>query len=142
MLAAAGQATVALAEVCRRRQRLAQRIRAASAADAAGHADDLERRAADAADPAARTAYARAAGALRERMERAGALEAVVERLDARLHAAVAELEGAALSVGTRAELGPTADPPAALATACERLRASSADLGAECEALAEVAAL
>jgi len=138
---AAAQATLALAEVSRRRHRLTERVRLASPAETAGHAAALERRAEATADTAAREAYGRAAAALRERMGHATALEAVIERLDARLHAAVAELEGAALAAGTRAELG-TAGPPAALSAACDRLRAANADLGAECEALAEVAAL
>jgi hypothetical protein len=141
VVAAAAQATVALAEVSRRRHRLAERVRLASPGETAGNIQTLERRAAATADAPAREAYTRAAEALRERIGRTAALEAVIERLDARLHAAVAELEGAALAVGTRAELGP-AGPPAALSTACDRLRAANADLGAECEALVEVAAL
>jgi len=141
VVAAAAQATLALAEVSRRRYRLAERVRLASPGEMAGNIDALERRAAATSDAPAREAYARAAGALRERMIRATALEAVIERLDARLHAAVAELEGAALAAGTRAELG-SAGAPAALSTACDRLHAANADLGAECEALAEVAAL
>jgi hypothetical protein len=141
MIAAAGKAAVALAEVCQRRQRLAARINLGTSAQDGERLEALEQRSAAAADAGARDAYARAATAQRERMARAAAMGAVVERLDARLHAAVAEMEGAALAVGTRAELGP-ADHPAALGTALDRLRTAGADLGAECEALVEVAAL
>jgi len=138
---AAGQATAAVAALCLRRQRLAQRAHAAAAPETDKQVQGLEDRAAAASDPAAREAYLRAAGALRERAARAAALGTVIDRSDARLAVAVAELEGAALVAGMRAELGP-GDAPAALATACDRLRAAGADLGSECDALAEIGAL
>jgi hypothetical protein len=100
----------------------------------------LEARRDAAQDDVARQTFARAAGTLRERAARARNLETVVERIDARLAAAVAELEGTAFAVATLAELAP-GDPPAALAAACDRLRSASADLGAECDALAELGA-
>jgi hypothetical protein len=138
LVAAATQATAALADVSRRRYRLAERLRAAAPPAAATELEALERRASSCGDGAAREAYGRAARALRERTERAAAFETVIERIDARLQVAVAELEGTALAVGTRAELAP-GEPPAALASACDRLRAANAELGAECEALAEI---
>src|SRR6185503_17166672 len=92
-------------------------------------------------DAGLRETYARAAASLRERGERARTLAGVVERIDARLAAAVAEIEGTAFAVVTRAVLAP-GDPPAALAAACDRLRGASAELGAECEALAELSAM
>jgi hypothetical protein len=141
VVAAASQAAAALAEVCRRRHRLAMRVRGAAATEVGAQVGELERRAAATADPAAREAWGRAAGALRERTARAASLSAVIDRIDARVHAAVAELEGTALAVGTRAELS-AGDPPAALAAACDRLRAADADLDAECEALAEMDAV
>jgi hypothetical protein len=138
LLAAATQATSALADACRRRYRLAERLRAAVPPAAAVELEGIEQRASGCTDESARDAYRRAAVALRERMDRAAAFDTVIERIDARLQVAVAELEGTALAVGTRAELSP-GDPPAALAAACDRLRAANAELGAECDALAEI---
>ncbi len=133
-------ATVALSELLRRRLELALQVGQALPPDAAAELEALEARRDAARDDVARQTFARAAATLRERAARAHALEAVVERIDARLAAAVAELEGTAFAVATHAELAP-GDPPAALAAACDRLRAASADLGAECEALAELGA-
>jgi hypothetical protein len=138
---AARQATQALADVSRKRHALARQLRGAVPADAASELSDLQSRSDGTVDPAARDAYGRAAASLRERLSRAGALQGVVDRIDARLHAAVAELETTALAVATRAELEP-GDPPAALAAACDRLRTANAELAAECEALAEVGAI
>jgi hypothetical protein len=138
-VAAAGAPTaVALAELLRRRVELDAQVEQALPPDAAAEWLALEARRDAAQDDVARQTFARAAGALRERAARARSLEAVVERIDARLAAAVAELEGTAFAVATLAELSP-GDPPAALAAACDRLRSASADLGAECDALAEL---
>jgi len=139
--AAAGQAAAGVAALYLRRHRLARRAHAATAPETGTQAQGLEDRATAATDPTARDAYLRAAAALRERATRATALGTVIDRSDARLAVAVAELEGAALVVGMRAELGP-GDPPAALAAACDRLRAAGADLGSECDALAEMGGL
>ena len=101
----------------------------------------LAERRASARDEVARESYARAEAALDERAARGDAIARVVERIDARLAAAVAELEGAAFALATRTEDG-AHGPPAALAAACDRLRDAGADLAAEAEALAEVGAL
>jgi hypothetical protein len=138
VLGAAGEAASALAEVCRRRQRLARRMHAAAPPEASARLETLDHRAETADDAPAREAYHRAAAAVRERIDRAAALGAVVQRIDARLHAAVAELEGTALAVGTHAELAPR-DLPLSLAAACDRLRAANVDLGAESDALNEM---
>jgi hypothetical protein len=134
------RATVALAELLRRRGELAAQLREAQPPDAGAELMALEARRDAACDDVARQTFARAAAALRERATRARGLEAVVERIDARLAAAAAELEGTAFAVATLAQLTP-GDPPAALASACDRLRTASADLGAECDALAELGA-
>jgi hypothetical protein len=141
LVTAAAQAATAVAELSGRRHRLARRVREAQAADADAEAQALDRRASAATDPTARESYARATAALRERVQRAAAMSTLIDRCDARLVAAVAELEGTALAVGTRAELG-AGDPPAALVAACDRLRLAGADLGTECDALAEVGAV
>jgi hypothetical protein len=138
-LAVAGaETTVALSELLRRRQDLVRQIEGALPTDAAAALEELDARRDAARDAVVRETYGRAAGSLRERAARARSLEAVVARIDARLAAAVAELEGTAFAAATRAELAP-GDPPAALALACDRLRAAHAELGAECEALAEI---
>jgi hypothetical protein len=135
------RAAAALADLVRRRQELAREIERALPADAADELVALEGKRELASDAVVREAYGRAAAALRERATRARALGAVVERIDSRLAAATAELEGTAFAVATRAELA-TADPPGALAAACDRLRAAHLELGAEHDALAELAAL
>jgi hypothetical protein len=137
--AAGARATVALAELLRRRGQLARQVEQALPPDAAAELVALEARRDTAQDDVARQTFGRAAAALRERSARARSLATVVGRIDARLAAAVAELEGTAFAVATHAELAP-GDPPAALAAACDRLRTASADLGAECDALAELA--
>lgn len=138
--AAAARATIALGELLRRRAVLERQLARALPADAAAELAALEARRDAAADDVARRSYARAAEALRERAQRALSLGTVVERIDARLAASVTELEGTAFAVATRAELTP-GEPPAALAAACDRLRAASADLSAESEALTELGA-
>src|SRR5262249_27588976 len=85
LVRAVSQAAAALAELRGRRPRLAQRVRAAATSEVAGQVQALERRAMAATDPAARDGYTRAAGALRERLQRAETLEAVIDRCDARL---------------------------------------------------------
>jgi hypothetical protein len=137
---AANKATVALAELARRRQSLARTLAHATDADAGDALAALESKRDAAEDAVVRETYARAARTSRERASRAAALSCVLARIDARLHAAVTELEGAALVSAARAELAP-AEPPAALAATCDRLRSASAELGAECEAYTEIAA-
>jgi hypothetical protein len=137
---AGARTTVALAELLRRRGELTAQLAHAQPTEASAEIEALEARREAAQDDVARQTFARAAGALRERAARARGLDAVVERIDARLAAAAAELEGTAFAVATLAELTP-GDPPAALAAACDRLCAASAELGAECDALAEVGA-
>ncbi len=138
---ASGEAVRALAELLGRRRALADAVDDARPPDAAGELEALEARRAAAADPVVRDAYARATATARERAARAAAIEGVVARIDARALAAVGELEAAALASATRADLGP-ADPAAALAQPCERLRAATADLAAEHAAFAELSAL
>jgi hypothetical protein len=139
------RAVVALSELLRRRQALVRTLDGALPPHGSGGTSDeleaLEARRDAATDPVVRETYGRAARALRERAERARALFGVVARIDARLAAAAAELESTAFAVATRAELTP-GDPPAALAAACERLRAANTELGAEHDALAELATL
>jgi hypothetical protein len=137
---AGARATVALAELLHRRGELDAQLREALPPGADAALQALEARRDAATDEVARQTFARASSALRERATRARGLETVVERIDARLAAAAAELEGTAFAVATLAELTP-GDPPAALAAACDRLRAASAELGAECDALAELGA-
>jgi hypothetical protein len=139
-LSSAGdRAVFALADLLRRRAELARQIDRALPDDAVTELATLEARRDAAPEGDVRDTYARAVASLRERGARARTLIGVVERIDARLAAAVAELEGTSFTVATRATLAP-GDPPAALASACDRLRAASADLGAESEALAELA--
>jgi hypothetical protein len=138
---ATGRAVIALSELLRRRQALVRELDGALPGDAGDELVSLEARREAATDTVVRETYGRAARALRERADRARALVGVVERIDARLAAAAAELESTAFAVATRAELAP-GDPPAALAAACDRLRAANAELGAECDALAELAAM
>jgi hypothetical protein len=137
---ASGEALRALAELLGRRQALARAVDDARPA-AAGELEALEAKRDGAQDPVVRDVYARAAATAWQRAARAQALEGVVARIDARALAAVGELEAAALASATRDELGP-ADPAAALALPCERLRAATADLAAEHEAHAELRAL
>jgi hypothetical protein len=137
---ASGEALIALAELLGRRQDLSHALDDARPA-APGELEGLEGKRDAAADPVVRDAYARAAATAWERAARAQALEGVVARLDARALAAVGELEAAALASATRDGLG-SADPAAALALPCERLRAATADLAAEHEAFAELRAL
>jgi hypothetical protein len=138
LAAAADGALLAMAEACRRRNKLALGVRDAHAPDPKSELAELELRAAAAADPAARQAYERARAAVCARLEHGSAIAAVVDRIDARLAAAAAELEQAALAVVARTELAP-GNSPQALASACDRLRTANAELGAECEALVEV---
>jgi hypothetical protein len=139
-VAAAGErAVVALAELLCRRAELARQIARALPDDAVAELAALEARRDAAPEGELRDTYGRAVAALVERRARARTLVGVVERIDARLAAAVAELEGTSFSVATRAALAP-GDPPAALTAACERLRGAGADLGAESDALAELA--
>jgi hypothetical protein len=138
LAAAADSALLAMAEASRRRHKLALGVRVGAAADCKAELAELERRASSVDDAGARQAYQRAHAAVRARLEHGTAITAVVDRLDARLAAAAAELEEAALAVVARAELGP-GNSPQALAAACDRLRAANVELGAECEALAEV---
>jgi hypothetical protein len=140
LVAAAGQATLAVADLICRRQSLMHQLRGIVPADAEVELSDLQRRSDTTADPAARNAYGRAVSSLQDRLSRAAALEGVIDRIDARLRAAVAELESTALAVATRAELEP-GDAPA-LAAACDRLRSANADLNAEWQARAEVGAV
>jgi hypothetical protein len=135
-------ASLAVAALATRRQDLARELERATPADAASSLDELGARRAAARDELAREAYARAEAALRERAARGESIARVVERLDARLAAAVAELESAAFALATRAPNEPGGGSPALLAAACERLRAANADLGAEAEALAELGAV
>jgi hypothetical protein len=138
---ASSEAVRALAELLARRQGLARAVEDARPAGVAGELEALEASRDAASDPIVREAYARAAATARERAARAAALEGVVARIDARAFAAVGELEAAALASAARHDLG-AADPAAALAPPCERLRAATADLGAEHDAFAELAAL
>jgi hypothetical protein len=139
-VAAAGErAVIALSDLLRRRAELARQIDRALPDDAVAELAALEARRDAAPEGELRDTYGRAVASLVERGARARTLIGVVERIDARLAAAVAELEGTSFAVATRAALAP-GDPPAALAAACDRLRAASADLGAESEALAELA--
>jgi hypothetical protein len=138
---ASGDSVRALAELLRRRQGLARAVECARDPAAAGELATLEAARDAAVDPVVRETYARAVSTARERAARVAALEGVVARIDARALAAVGELEAAALASATRDDLGPT-DPAAALASPCERLRAATADLGAEHAAFVEVAAL
>jgi hypothetical protein len=141
LAAASGEAVRALAELLGRRQSLSRAVAEARPPGAADELEALEAKRDAAADPVVRETYARAAATAWERGARAAALEAVVARIDARALAAVGELEAAALACATRDDLGPT-DPAAALAVPCERLRAATAELGAEHEAFAELRAL
>jgi hypothetical protein len=136
---ASDRAVFALTELLRRRADLARQIDTALPDDAVAELATLEVRRDAAPDEGVRQIYARAISSLRDRGARARTLIGVVERIDARLAAAVAELEGTSFAVATRATLAP-GDPPAALAAACDRLRTASTALGAETEALAELA--
>jgi hypothetical protein len=135
---ASRQAALALADLIGHGQALARAVDQARRADAAGELAALEAKRATAADPVVRDTYARAAAASRERAARATTIEGVVARIDARAVAAVTELEAAALASATRDDPDPAAD----IAHPCARLRAATADLGAEREAFAELASL
>jgi hypothetical protein len=135
------QAVGALAGLLDRRAGLARALGDARPAEAAREADALDAQSTAATDHVLRETHARAATAARERGARAAALEALVARLDARVVAAMMELEAAALASATRDDLGPN-DPGAALALPCERLRAATAALAAEREAFVELHAL
>jgi hypothetical protein len=139
LAAMSADTTTALAALFERREAVASALEGARPAD--GEREALEAKRLAAVDPVVRDGYARAAAAARERAIRVAALESVVGRIDARALAAVTELEAAALTTATRDDLGPT-DPAATLAVPCERLRAATADLGAEREAFAELADL
>jgi hypothetical protein len=134
-------AATAIAALALRRGELGRALEAATPADLRPQLAALAERRASARDDLARESYARAESALAERATRGDAIARVVERIDARLAAAVAELEGAAFALATRSEDG-AHGPPAALAAACERLRGAGIELTAEAEALAEVGAL
>jgi hypothetical protein len=138
---ASSDAVRALAELLARRQGLARAVEDARPAGATDEIAALEASRDTASDPVVRETYARASATARERAARAAALEGVVARIDARALAAVGELEAAALASAARHDLG-SADPAAALAPPCERLRAATVDLGAEHDAFAELAAL
>jgi hypothetical protein len=140
LAAAAGEAVAALADLLGRRHDLARAVNDAQLAGVAAELEVLEGKRDAAADPVVRDTYGRAALTARERASRAAALAGVVARIDARAVAAVGELESAALVSATRDDLGPT--DPAALALPCERLRAATADLGAEHDAFAELRTL
>jgi hypothetical protein len=127
-----------------RRADLAREVEGARTPEAAAGLDEVAARRASTRDELAREAYARAEAALRDRAARDDVLRRALERIDARLAAAVAELESTAFALATRAPEG-DAGPggaSAALAAACDRLRAAGVELGAETEALAEVGAL
>jgi hypothetical protein len=137
----AATATIAVAELARRRRALSGALEIARPADVEDEVAALEAKRGDATDDLARAGYARAATAARERGARVASVVGILDRIDARLLVAVSELEAAALASAALAEITPD-DPRAALGATCERLRSASADLGAECDAYTELAAL
>ncbi len=139
---AAAAATIAVAELARRRRALSGAIEIARPADVEDEVTTLEAKRDAATEDLAHEGYARAATATaRERAARVASLVGLLDRIDARLHVAVSELEAAALATAARAEIAPD-DPRAALGATCDRLRSASIDLGAECDAYTELAAL